>query len=346
MSRVIRTIWVLVLLLSVALLSQDQPPKKEGEVGEAVVLSLEGDVEFRRPKDTKKWAKLVKDAKLQGGDQIQTGLKSKCLLKVGEATRVLIRPSSFATLTRAFVEKNKVDAEVRVDVGSVFIDVDRKVPEKVDFKVSTPVGTASIRGTGLLVIVNEFGAQFFQSHGEIIAHGGQHPDTPIDDSMNQLEFPGLMSGDLWILKGEGHNPSFDGLLPSLDNAVNSIVVDQAIHGPQDFTQQSQTIGGSPDAAPVTTGTDNTYYVASQTVKWSLQYFTFGLTGNFNVVPLSPIAGVRQVAGNPTDYFGTVRGTDVFSLINLGSCSSDWHLTNLANNRMFKWDDVNKIWIPQ
>jgi tetratricopeptide (TPR) repeat protein len=117
-----------------------------------IVLDVTGDVIYRNPEKSNKWLKLVKGIQLNKGDQVQTGLKSKALLMVRNSTsdapiRILVRSSSFATLSQAFIEKNKVEAEFRMDPGSLYIDINDKKEVEIDMRVRSPIGVASVRGT-------------------------------------------------------------------------------------------------------------------------------------------------------------------------------------------------------
>jgi hypothetical protein len=339
-----RLAWL--LLLPVAggvLVSQDEP--KKDQVGEAVVMLVEGDVEYRRPSDSKKWAALKKDLKLKGGDQIQTGLKSKCLLQLGEATRVLVRSSSFATLSRAFVEKNKIDGEVRLDVGSLYLEVDpAKKPENVDFKITTPMGTASIRGTSLFAFTGDMGSGFFQNSGSFLAGLDFGPPSSLDDNLKSKEFPLIGGGDLSVLNGMNFGSKVQSE-PNLVTADGSTAPNQSFNQTQDFTQTGNNIGGSVTCAPTSTGTISSTYDCSNNTHWGMLWNTLGgPNGNFNLSAISQGVTVRSQNGPfGTEFFGQVGGTDLFHLKPTTAGPQNWILVDLITNRQYNWNPTTNNW---
>ena len=130
----------------------------QGEI-QVEVVEVSGSVEFKFPGKDKKWEALKAGSKLARGAMVQTGLKSRALLQFGKSTKVLVRPSTFAVINEAFLNKNELKGEVRVDVGSVHVDADKDRDEKLEFKVTTPQGTAAIRGTRLSVRTSDVGLE-------------------------------------------------------------------------------------------------------------------------------------------------------------------------------------------
>ncbi len=140
---------------------QDATPKDL----EVTVLEVKGGVESKIPGKDKRWAKLEKGATLQKGTMIQTGIKSHALLQFGESTKVLVRPSTFVVINEAYLEKNALRGDVRVDVGSVHVDAEREKDPNLEFKVTTPQGTAAVRGTRLSVRTSVEGLEAFSEKG-------------------------------------------------------------------------------------------------------------------------------------------------------------------------------------
>lgn len=151
--------WIVALLTSCNF--QDEKPA----VLEVTVAEIKGSVESKVPGKEKKWAKLEKGATLQKGTMVQTGLKSHALLRFGESTKVLVRSSTFAVINEAYLEKNALRGDVRVDVGSVHVDAERERDPNLEFKVTTPQGTAAVRGTRLGVRTTAEGLEAFSERG-------------------------------------------------------------------------------------------------------------------------------------------------------------------------------------
>jgi hypothetical protein len=310
---------------------------------EAVVTAVEGDVEFRQPSKSKKWAKLAKEAKLAIGDQVQTGLKSKCLLRVGEATMVLIRSSSFATLSRSFIEKNTVEGELRLDVGSVFIEVDDQKPEKVDFKVSTPMGTASIRGSGMIVTFSELGMDVQQTQGTIFAQRGRGPESRLTEHARLKHFAQLTGGDLSALIGLMiHLHRLRDGEPPLQTLVSGMLHDRTFRSTLDFNQAGQDIGFSQRPRFQHTGTQFSCLTIGPFIKWGFQFI--GGTQGFNIAVLSTIGRAQFNTAN-NQWFGFVGPQQIWFLRDVGGAGPQWVMT-FQNGKDFLWNPLQTSWIPQ
>lgn len=151
--------WLLATLTAWA--GQDETPQEL----DVTVLEVKGGVETKVPGKDKKWAKLEKGVTLQKGAMVQTGIKSHVLLQFGESTKVLVRPSTFAVINEAYLERNALRGDVRVDVGSVHVDAERGKDPNLEFKVTTPQGTAAVRGTRLGVRTSPEGLEAFSEKG-------------------------------------------------------------------------------------------------------------------------------------------------------------------------------------
>jgi hypothetical protein len=327
----------MILALTCWLLGQNEP---KPEALQAVVVAVEGDVEFRKPDKSKKWSKLAKDSRLDTGDQIQTGLKSKCLLRVGEAIRVLVRSSSFATLTRTYVEKNKIEGEVRLDVGSLFIETQEPRPENVDFKVSTPVGTASIRGSGMLVAAGEMGTEVTHLHGAVSAWAAHRPEAELGEHARFRLFVLLHSGDLAALTGMFPFVGRPDAFPNLQLLTSGLAQDHTFRQAQDFTQSSQDIGGDAHCRLRAFG-DNSILFCSPLIRWA---FHFDVpTNDFDGLPLTRLV---DIGGNNNNVIGLIRNQPVFILQKqfpqIGPAF--WRFTS-ASGRQFIWNPIQKVWIP-
>ena len=110
---------------------------------EAEVISVSGKVEIQKGDA---WVALKPGDIVKTGDLLSTGFKSEATLKIAESTLTL------GPLTRLTVEKLAASAaadetNVFIDTGSVKAEVNHEENRRVGFKVSSPVATASVRGT-------------------------------------------------------------------------------------------------------------------------------------------------------------------------------------------------------
>ncbi len=114
---------------------------------EAKITEVKGKVEI---KQGGAWLTARKGASIKKGALISTGFKSEMTVKIDGSVIVV------KALTRLKIEdiakKNEaVSSEVFVNVGSIKANVKPASTKKVEFKVKTPVATASVRGTSGII---------------------------------------------------------------------------------------------------------------------------------------------------------------------------------------------------
>ncbi len=110
---------------------------------DAEVTSVTGKVEVQKGEN---WVALSVGDKISTGSVVSTGFKSEVTMKVNGSTFTL------GPLTRMTVEKMLASADadntqLYIDSGSVSAQVNHGEERRVGFKVSSPVATASVRGT-------------------------------------------------------------------------------------------------------------------------------------------------------------------------------------------------------
>jgi hypothetical protein len=301
---------------------------------QAEVLQVQGAVEYRSPEKSKKWSKLAPDMTLHLGDQIQTGLKSRCLLQVGEATRVLIRSSTFATLSQAFIEKNQVRAEIRLDVGSVHVEVEELRVEEVDLRVSTPIGTASIRGSGMYVETGEQGTNVEQTRGTILSRRSLGPPHALTAErrhhrhhvpFNAHGYFGFLQMAAAILSRADGGPTGE---------------DHSFRGTLDFVQAAQDLGPDIRCGPRSNGSDFSVFKCSPFLFWPMLFDP--AQNKFDVRAGTKLTDVRPTVA-VEGFIGSVRNTDLFRM---GLIGNTWFLQNLLNGRNFSWDPNAGRWVLQ
>src|SRR5262249_53144829 len=138
------------VVLSAAVISQpalgaDASPQA------CVLVEKEGKVEIAR-KGSNTWSPVQADEKLQTGDRLRTGLRSRAtlrwselsVLRVSELTSMEVQPPATAT--------NKSELELRSGAAYFF---SREKPAEIQFR--TPVASGAIRGTEFNLAVGESG---------------------------------------------------------------------------------------------------------------------------------------------------------------------------------------------
>ena len=114
-----------------------------GQAMTAQVISLKGKVEVMRDNA---WKPLTEGEKLSRGDIVSTGFNSEAVIMVKESKITL------SALTRMTVEQlaendKKEQAQFFIDSGKLSASVKHAENKRTDFKVRSPVSTASVRGT-------------------------------------------------------------------------------------------------------------------------------------------------------------------------------------------------------
>lgn len=136
------------ILMALAVLvgpQEEKEAKKPPPELPVVVEAVRGDVQYKSVGEGKEWKPLARDSKLHKGDQIQAGIRSGAVLRIGEEILIRIHSSSFMTLSDVHFDKELVKAKLRLDVGSVFVETKGK--KRKEAKVMTPHGTTAVRGT-------------------------------------------------------------------------------------------------------------------------------------------------------------------------------------------------------
>ncbi len=115
---------------------------------DAKVTAVKGKVEVKQSGGA--WRPAKQGLAIKKGTVISTGFKSELTLKI-DGSVIVVKP-----LTRLKVEDiakkgEAVSSEVFVNVGSISANVKPKSTKRVQFKVKTPVATASVRGTSGII---------------------------------------------------------------------------------------------------------------------------------------------------------------------------------------------------
>lgn len=125
---------------------------------EATVVSAKGKVEVQ---NGEAWKALAVGNTLKKGDVVQTGFKSELVLQIKEST-VTVAPLSRLTIEQLAEKETKDETRLYLDTGSLKSNVKKAENRRVGFTVKSPVATASVRGTEL-VVTNGYGSTDVQT---------------------------------------------------------------------------------------------------------------------------------------------------------------------------------------
>lgn len=152
---------------------------------EAKIASVTGKVELKQGES---WKQLKAGDTLKKGDVISTGFKSSATITINSST-VEIGALTRITLDELATSASRDSTKIHLESGTVQADVKHPNSKKVDFSVSTPVATASVRGTK--IGVNSRG-DVFTTEGSMNYHKTTAADreaSEFEDDEENLETP-------------------------------------------------------------------------------------------------------------------------------------------------------------
>ncbi len=119
----------------------------------ATVYKLKGEAYFKTGKSD--WKKLEIGTKLDAGDEIFTGIRSVVLIQLEDKTKLLVDSLTHFKFAKLKIEKpgaaGSSNVSLSLNLGSLSANVTRGSGMDKSFGVSTPAGTASVRGTKKVV---------------------------------------------------------------------------------------------------------------------------------------------------------------------------------------------------
>jgi len=171
----------------------------------AVIERVTGTVEIKQPDETAFKGANNGDAVFQD-TVISTGFKSFALIAIG-GTTITVRPLTVLTLKEIQKSAETETLNVNMQTGRVRVDVKPPAGTKADMKVTSPIATASVRGTsfefdtsnlyvseGTVDFIGSIGQNVFVRAGESsrAEHTGQV--TSSIDERNARLFPPSSAG--------------------------------------------------------------------------------------------------------------------------------------------------------
>jgi len=129
------TIAVLMILIAASLFAADLT---------AVIKEISGKVEVMAPGGS--WKKASTGMKINTGDSISTGFRSQAILTLG-ASQVIVKQLTRMELAELVEKEGTVTTGLNLRVGKIRARVRTTAGLRQDFRLTSPVSTAAVRGT-------------------------------------------------------------------------------------------------------------------------------------------------------------------------------------------------------
>ncbi|MEK6754563.1 MAG: FecR domain-containing protein [Bacteroidota bacterium] len=109
----------------------------------AVIIKVKNDVERKTP--TSAWTKALKLDELRSGHEVRTMENSLALIRFADESKVTVRAKSLLTVQGEIEGKRILSRDVYIERGRAVFDIKKQQTEQ--FRFSSPISVASIRGT-------------------------------------------------------------------------------------------------------------------------------------------------------------------------------------------------------
>jgi len=138
------SILLVVLVVALMVMSPAWVPQDGKRDIQAVLIKVINNVEKKEP--TKGFTKAVTTDQLKSGYEIKTAAKSIAVIKFNDNSKLVVREKSLATISGKVEGKQILERNVYMTKGGIKFDVTKG--EKEQFRFTSPISVASIRGTG------------------------------------------------------------------------------------------------------------------------------------------------------------------------------------------------------
>lgn len=287
----------------------------------AVVESVRQKVEIQSAGEAA-WRKAKEKTSIKYSDQIRTGSRSVARLKLGDGSKILLLQNSQAE----FENLSSLERTIKLLRGRVRAVVNRLKGQNT-FKVKTPVGVASVRGT-------DFTVEFIEEEGDMVVDvaSGQVGVSKLGDLAEEVI---LNAGERikFGIEGEMGDPIRSGALPldrtdvrievqdsKVKDTVAAMAADELKNA--DYEQGKTLVDSFGETVRVTSyinrPADNQFklVVLNERPK-RFDYFTY--TGTFNTtLPSDLSVALKQIRGKlgvtAPDYYLTAYETDTSNTV--------------------------------
>ncbi len=168
----------------------------------AIIIKVKNDVQRKTP--TTAWTKALTLSELKAGHEVRTMEKSFALIKFADESKVAVREKSLLTVQGEVEGRRILNRDVFIERGRAVFDIKKQQTEQ--FRFSSPISVASIRGTeggtgfdpaggsaDLTIIVGQALFTNTQSNCEVAVGAGQ---TGLTDTSGQCSNRGATQGEL------------------------------------------------------------------------------------------------------------------------------------------------------
>jgi len=138
------SILLAVLVAAVMVMSPAWVPQDGKRDIQAILVKVINNVEKKAP--TQGYTKAVNFDQLKTGYEIRTEAKSIAVIKFNDNSKLVVREKSLATISGKVEGKQILERNVYMAKGGIKFDVTKG--EKEQFRFTSPISVASIRGTG------------------------------------------------------------------------------------------------------------------------------------------------------------------------------------------------------
>lgn len=120
-------------------------------INEVRVVAVQPDAEYRS-NEKEEFKPIAKDTILKQGDEISVDPDGQVTLAFADSSTVLVRNTTQLKIGSFFTEGGVVRTELLLKMGEIAAKVNKSETTRSDFKIKSPTGTASVRGTELNVV--------------------------------------------------------------------------------------------------------------------------------------------------------------------------------------------------
>ena len=137
------SIALIALVVAVLVMSPAWSPQDGKRDVQAILVKVINNVEKNAP--TKGWTKAVSFDQLKSGYEVRTAPKSIAIIKFQDNSKLVVREKSIAQIKGEVQGRQILDRQVHMTKGSIQFSVTKG--EKEQFRFTSPISVASIRGT-------------------------------------------------------------------------------------------------------------------------------------------------------------------------------------------------------
>lgn len=133
---------------------------------EVRVVALQGAAEVRR-RGERAWRTLCRGDVLAAGDELNVDPDARVGLEFGDAARVTVEETSQLRIASFFTEGGIVRTELQLEMGQVAARVLRSQTTRSDFRIRSPSGPGSVRGTRFSVLADALASVWSVQEGVV-----------------------------------------------------------------------------------------------------------------------------------------------------------------------------------